>query len=131
MTASGGAGESSNDPTSDWPSELRVTKDRSTLAVTFESGLSAGIPAELMRVESPSAEVQGHSAAGKKLVAGKRRVAIIGAEPVGNYAVRLTFSDGHDTGLFTWRYLRELAETGSDKMAAYQAALAKAGLSRD
>lgn len=126
MTAAD-AGES----TGDWPVELRVTKDRTALAVTFESGLSASIPAELMRVESPSAEVQGHSAAGKKLVASKRRVTITGAEPVGNYAVRLTFSDGHDTGLFTWRYLRDLAETGDIKMAAYDRALAEAGLSRD
>ncbi|MDF1794292.1 MAG: DUF971 domain-containing protein [Thalassobaculaceae bacterium] len=116
--------------TADWPTELRVTKDRAALFVTFESGVSAAIPAELMRVESPSAEVQGHSAAGKTLVAGKRGVTIKGVEPVGNYAVRILFSDGHDTGLFTWRYLRELAEEGGSMMAAYEAALAKAGLSR-
>lgn len=116
--------------TADWPTELRVTKDRRALSVTFESGLSGEIPAELMRVESPSAEVQGHSAAGKTLVAGKRGVTITGVEPVGNYAVRLTFSDGHDTGIFTWRYLRKLVEDGGTMMAAYDAALAEAGLSR-
>lgn len=116
--------------TEDWPTELRVTKDRAALAVTFESGVSGTIPAELMRVESPSAEVQGHSAAGKTLVVGKRAVTIKGVEPVGNYAVRIVFSDGHDTGLFTWRYLRKLAEEGAAMMAAYEEALAKAGLSR-
>jgi DUF971 family protein len=116
--------------TADWPTELRVTRDRTALAVTFESGVSGAIPAELMRVESPSAEVQGHSAAGKTLVARKRTVTIKGVEPVGNYAVRIVFSDGHDTGLFTWRYLRELAQNGGSMMAAYEAALAKAGLSR-
>ena len=124
----------SNEPadatTGDWPTELRVTRDRSALAVTFESGVSGTIAAELMRVESPSAEVQGHSAAGKTLVAGKRAVTIKGVEPVGNYAVRILFSDGHDTGLFTWRYLRTLVEDGATMMAAYEEALAKAGLSR-
>ena len=116
--------------TDDWPTELRVTKDRAALAVAFESGVSGTIPAELMRVESPSAEVQGHSAAGKTLVAGKRAVTIKGVEPVGNYAVRILFSDGHDTGLFTWRYLRKLAQEGDTLMAAYEAELTKAGLSR-
>lgn len=116
--------------TADWPTELRVTRDRTALAVTFESGASGTIAAELMRVESPSAEVQGHSAAGKTLVAGKRAVTIKALEPVGNYAVRIVFSDGHDTGLFTWRYLRRLAEDGATIMADYEAALAKAGLSR-
>lgn len=123
--------EAAGDTTADWPNELRVVKDRTGLAVTFESGLSATIPAELMRVESPSAEVQGHSAAGKQLVAGKRGVTIKGVEPVGNYAVRIVFSDGHDTGLFTWRYLHQLAEGGDAMMADYQTALTEAGLSRD
>ena len=117
--------------TDDWPTELRVTKDRAALAVSFESGLSATIPAELMRVESPSAEVQGHSAAGKTLVAGKRGVTVSGVEPVGNYAVRIAFSDGHDTGIFTWRYLKTLATDGAAMMAAYEAALAAAGKARD
>lgn len=122
--------EADNATAGDWPTELRVTKDRAALAVSFESGVSGTIPAELMRVESPSAEVQGHSAAGKTLVAGKRAVTIRGVEPVGNYAVRITFSDGHDTGLFTWRYLRELVENGGTMMVAYEEALAKAGLTR-
>lgn len=117
--------------TGDWPSDLRVSSDRATLTVQFQSGLTASIPAELMRVESPSAEVQGHSAAGKTLVSGKRGVSITAIEPVGNYAVRITFSDGHDTGLFTWRYLRTLATEGDAMMAAYETALAAAGGSRD
>ena len=115
----------------DWPTELRVSKDRSALSVAFDSGVSGSIPAELMRVESPSAEVQGHSAAGKTLVAGKRRVTIARVEPVGNYAVRIAFSDGHDTGLFTWSYLRKLVQEGAAMMTAYEDALSKAGLSRD
>jgi DUF971 family protein len=119
------------EPTDDWPSALTVAKDRASLSVSFESGLGVSIPAELMRVESPSAEVQGHSAAGKTLVAGKRRVTITGVEPVGNYAVRIIFSDGHDTGLFTWRYLRTLGTEGPAMMATYEAALSKAGLTRD
>lgn len=130
MTTQAAAGPADH-RTDDWPTELRVTKDRAALAITFESGLSASIPAELMRVESPSAEVQGHSAAGKTLVAGKRGVTIAGVEPIGNYAVRVIFSDGHDTGLFTWRYLRDLAETRASMMDAYEAALNAAGLSRD
>jgi len=117
--------------TDDWPTELRVARDRTALAVAFESGLSASIPAELMRVESPSAEVQGHSAAGKTLVAGKRGVTIAGVEAVGNYAVRIAFSDGHDTGIFTWRYLKELATEGEAMMATYEAALAAAGKARE
>lgn len=125
-----GTGTGAGEQTADWPSALKVARDRTALAVTFESGLAVTIAAELMRVESPSAEVQGHSAGGKTLVAGKRGVTITGVEPVGNYAVRILFSDGHDTGLFTWRYLRQLGTEGEAMMAAYEAALAKAGQSR-
>ncbi len=122
--AADGAGE-------DWPSGLKVSPDRRTLSVSFESGLAVSIPAELLRVESPSAEVQGHSAAGKTLVAGKRAVTIVSMDPVGNYAVRIGFDDGHDTGLFTWRYLRKLGVEGDAMLAAYAAEIAAAGLSRD
>ena len=117
--------------TTDWPTRLRVSADKRTLSVAFDSGLEVSIPAELLRVESPSAEVQGHSAAGKTLVAGKRDVTIVTMEPVGNYAVRIGFDDGHDTGLFTWAYLRKLGVEGDSLMAAYTAALDQAGLSRD
>ena len=91
-----------------WPAESRLKKDRRTLAVTFDDGASFALPAEMLRVLSPSAEVQGHSPEERRTVPGKRHVRIVGAEPVGNYAVRLVFDDGHNTGLFTWDYLLRL-----------------------
>ncbi|MSO80531.1 MAG: DUF971 domain-containing protein [Alphaproteobacteria bacterium] len=99
--------------------------------VAYDDGANYALPAELLRVESPSAEVQGHSPADRKLVPGKRNVGIKAIETVGNYAVRLVFDDGHDTGIFTWRFLREVGERQNELMARYVAALAKAGLSRD
>lgn len=116
---------------SDWPSEIRLSKDRRTLHVAFESGESHAIPAELLRVESPSAEVQGHDPSQKQLVPGKREVEILKVEPVGNYAVRLIFDDMHSTGIYTWDYLRELGRDGEAKLQAYLDALAQRGLSRD
>jgi DUF971 family protein len=113
-----------------WPSELRVAKDRRSLVVAFQDGPTVTIPAELLRVESPSAEVQGHSAAGKTLVAGKAAVAIVSVEPVGNYAVRIGFDDGHSSGIYTWRYLHKLGVQGDAMLAEYAAALAAKGLSR-
>jgi DUF971 family protein len=114
-----------------WPTEIRLSQDKRTLTVTYDDGARFAIPAELLRVESPSAEVQGHSAAGRQTVPGKRNVAVIDIQPVGSYAVRLRFDDMHDTGIFTWSYLRELGEQGEAKMAAYEAALREKGLSRD
>lgn len=114
-----------------WPTELRLKKSARVLEVDFDDGASFALPAELLRVESPSAEVQGHGSGQKKTVPGKRQVGIERAEPVGTYAVRLVFSDGHDSGLFTWDYLRELGETGDEKFAAYLKALDDKGLSRD
>ena len=113
------------------PTALRIAKDRRSMTVEFDDGETFTLPAELMRVESPSAEVQGHSADQKQLVAGKRNVAVASAEPNGNYAVRLGFDDGHATGIFSWRYLRYLGENGEALMADYLADLEKAGLSRD
>jgi DUF971 family protein len=118
-------------PDAAWPTEIRLSPDKRTLSVTYDDGASFAIPAELLRVESPSAEVQGHSAAQRKIVPGKRAVMILVVEPVGSYAVRLRFDDMHDTGIFTWGYLRELGEKGAEKMAVYEAALAERGLSRD
>ena len=89
------------------------------------------MPAEYLRVESQSAEVQGHGLAQKRLVAGKRAVGINAIEPIGNYAIRLTFSDGHDTGIFSWNYLKQLAGEQSWRWSAYLRALEAAGLSRD
>ena len=112
------------------PTALRVAKDRRSMTVEFDDGETFTLPAELMRVESPSAEVQGHGADQKQLVAGKRNVAVISAEPNGNYAVRLGFDDGHSTGIFSWRYLRYLGENTEALMADYLADLEKSGLSR-
>ena len=118
-------------PDTRWPTELRVTDAGRTLRVTFEGGAAHRLPAELLRVESPSAEVQGHSAAERRTLGGKRAVAIRAAEPVGNYAVRLRFDDGHDTGIFTWAYLDDLGRRQDEIWAAYLAALETKGLSRD
>ena len=112
------------------PTELRVSKDRRTLTVGFPGGESYAIPAELLRVESPSAEVQGHAPSQKVLVAGKRDVAIIGVEPVGNYAVRLRFDDLHATGIYPWGLLRRMGRGATEMMADYEARLAERGLSR-
>ena len=92
-----------------WPTDIEITAQGRLLIVAYDDGFAARISAEKLRVESPSAEVQGHSAAEKKIVVGKENVAIVEAEPVGNYAVRLIFDDGHSTGLYTWEYLRKLA----------------------
>ncbi|QLF70741.1 DUF971 domain-containing protein [Peteryoungia desertarenae] len=117
--------------TGSWPTELKVSKDRRCLGVTFDDGFSANLSAEMLRVLSPSAEVQGHGPGQKVTVPGKRHVAIISMTPTGNYAVRIGFDDGHDTGIFTWAYLRELGESGSEKFADYEAELAAKGLSRN
>lgn len=113
------------------PTELRYVKAEKLLEVAFDDGRRFRLPAELLRVESPSAEVQGHHPSEKKLIAGRRHVGIIGIEPVGNYAVRLRFDDLHDSGLYSWDYLHELGERQDALWAAYLANLAEAGLSRD
>ena len=88
--------------------EIRLNKAERALHVAFDDGARFSLPAEYLRVESPSAEVQGHGPHQKKTLPGKRDVAIIGVEPVGNYAVRLVFDDLHDTGIYSWEYLHEL-----------------------
>lgn len=114
-----------------WPTELKVSKDRRLLTVRFNDGVAAVLPAEMLRVLSPSAEVQGHGPGQKVTVPGKRNVAIRQMVPTGNYAVRIAFDDGHDTGIFTWNYLRELGESGGEKFVAYEQELAEKKLSRD
>jgi DUF971 family protein len=111
--------------------ELHLKRAERLLEVTFDDASRFALPAELLRVESPSAEVQGHSPAERRLVAGKRHVAITGIEPVGHYAVRLIFDDGHDSGIFSWDYLHRLGREQDRVWRAYLAALAAAGLSRD
>jgi DUF971 family protein len=114
-----------------WPSELRVSADRRALSIAFEDGFAGSISAELLRVRSPSAEVQGHSPSERKTVPGKRNVMIIGVEPVGNYAVRLKFDDMHDSGIYGWPLLHRFATDQALMMAEYEAELAAKGLSRD
>ncbi len=113
-----------------WPTEIRLKQDRRALAVAFDDGVAIELPAEMLRVLSPSAEVQGHSAEQRKTVGGKKDVAITAVDPVGNYAVRLTFNDGHDTGIFTWGYLRKLGDDREALWAAYLNELKAKGLSR-
>jgi DUF971 family protein len=114
-----------------WPVEIRLIKAEKVLEVAFEDGKTFRLPAEYLRVESPSAEVQGHAPGQKQLVAGRRHVGIMAVEPVGNYAVRLKFDDLHDTGIFSWRYLYALGMDQEERWAGYVAALDKAGLSRE
>ena len=114
-----------------WPTEIRLKKDRRSLAVRFDDGAAYDLPAEYLRVLSPSAEVQGHSPAQRQTVPGKIDVAISAVDPVGNYAVRLVFSDGHDTGLYSWTYLRRLGTEHDQLWAAYIADLESKGLSRN
>ncbi len=114
-----------------WPTELKVTKNRQQLVVTFNNGESFTLSAEMLRVLSPSAEVQGHGPGQKLTVPGKRNVAIISMTPTGNYAVRIGFDDMHDTGIFTWSYLRELGERGEELFAAYENELNEKGMNRD
>jgi DUF971 family protein len=102
-----------------WPSELRLNPEKDVLAVAFESGERFRLPAEYLRVESPSAEVQGHAPGEKQTVTGKAGVKIVELEPVGNYAVRIVFDDGHDSGYFTWDYLHTLGREQKVRWAAY------------
>jgi DUF971 family protein len=113
-----------------WPTELKVLNGGRALRMVFEHGQQGEISAELLRVESPSAEVKGHGPGQEQLVWGKRDVRITRAEPVGNYAVRLIFDDGHSTGIFTWTYLHKLMTEAEALLAAYERKLAEAGLRR-
>ena len=114
-----------------WPTELRLSADKRTLTVSFDDGEHYALAAELLRVMSPSAEVQGHSAAERKTVGGKVNVTILAVDPVGNYAVRLTFDDMHNTGLYTWPYLQELGRSADERWRQYGVELAQKGLSRE
>jgi len=112
------------------PTELRVSKDRKLLTVSFPAHHAFELPAELLRVLSPSAEVQGHSPEQRVTVPGKRNVTIARIEPVGNYAVRIIFDDMHDTGIFTWDYLHVLGHEKDDRWQDYLDELAGKGLDR-
>jgi len=110
-----------------WPVELRLKQAEKVLEISFDDGNSFSLPAEYLRVESPSAEVQGHGPGQKTLVYGRARVGIIGLEPVGNYAVRIIFDDLHDTGIYSWNYLYQLGVEHDRRWREYLAALAASG----
>ena len=114
----------------DRPTEIRVSKDRQVLKLAYADGKHLELPAELLRVRSPSAEVRGHGPSDLKLVTGKRGVKMNGVEPVGNYAVRIIFDDGHDTGIYQWHYLAKIGQNVETMMADYIAELDAAGGNR-
>jgi len=113
------------------PTEIRLAKDKANLSVTFDNGEQYSYTAEFLRVVSPSAEVQGHSPSQKQTVGGKSNVEIMKVEPVGNYAVRLTFTDFHDSGLYSWEYLLEIGRDHDRLWAEYLDELAAKGLTRE
>jgi DUF971 family protein len=113
------------------PTSIIVHQESRVLEVEFDDGRAFRIPFELMRVYSPSADVQGHGPGQEVLQTGKREVDLTALEPVGNYAVQPTFSDGHDTGLFSWDYLYFLGSQQDDLWKKYESRLAEAGTSRD
>ena len=113
------------------PTEIRLKREEKILEVDFNDGKTFSLPAELLRVESPSAEVQGHSPSQKQIIAGRRHVGIMEIEPVGNYAIRIRFDDLHDTGIFSWETLYEYGERQDEMWQTYLAALEAQGLSRD
>jgi DUF971 family protein len=114
-----------------WPEELRLREGGAILTVSFDNGERYDLPAEYLRVESPSAEVKGHGPGQEVTVPGKRNVSVTKVEPVGNYAVRLVFSDDHSTGLYSWDYLAKLGREQGRLWAAYLKRLEAQGLSRD
>jgi DUF971 family protein len=116
---------------SPWPVEIRLKSKEKALEIDFDDGSRFRFPAEFLRVESPSAEVQGHSPGQKQIVSGRRHVGIMGVEPVGHYAIRIRFDDLHDTGIYSWAYLHELGRGQDALWAAYLKALQDRGLSRE
>lgn len=120
----------SDAPQMTWPTEIVLSQQGRLLTIKFESSESFGISAELLRVESPSAEVRGHGPGQETPQWGKRDVTITRIEPVGNYAVRLHFSDGHNTGIYTWTYLLTLGRETETRLTAYLEKLKAAGLRR-
>jgi DUF971 family protein len=114
-----------------WPTEIRLSGDKRILTVAFDGGGRFELPAEYLRVSSPSAEVQGHSPAERKVLGGKRDVAILSVEPIGNYAVKLFFDDMHDTGIYGWDYLFDLGREYRNRWSTYLRELEERGLTRD
>ncbi|MDE1941592.1 MAG: DUF971 domain-containing protein [Betaproteobacteria bacterium] len=118
-------------PETPWPTEITLHQASRRLDVTFSDGYQYQFPIEYLRVYSPSAEVRGHGPGQETLQTGKRLVGITEIIPVGNYAVQIRFSDGHDTGIFSWDYLKELGENQEEYWASYLNQLEAAGASRD
>jgi len=114
-----------------WPVEIRLKKAEKSLEIDFDDGRTFALPAELLRVESPSAEVQGHSADEKKILGGCRAVGMTAIQPIGNYAIAIVFDDMHDTGIYSWDYLYDLGDKQEDRWREYIGNLARLGLSRD
>jgi DUF971 family protein len=114
-----------------WPVEIRLLKDRRALKVAFDDGRTFILSAELLRVTSPSAEVQGHSESQRKTVGGKLNVTILSVDPVGNYAVRIGFDDMHGTGIYSWAFLRDLGLNAERRFQDYLDDLSAKGLDRD
>lgn len=123
--------ESQDFDTQHWPTEIRYVSQDKTLHVTFDNGAHFAYPAEFLRVESPSAEVQGHGPGQKQIVAKRRHVGIMEVVPVGNYAVRIRFDDLHDSGIYSWQYLYRIGRDQDALWQAYLDNLAAKGLSRD
>ena len=113
-----------------WPLEIKVYENGKVLELSFDNNKKFLVSAELLRVESPSAEVQGHGPNEKKILPGKQAVAILAVEQVGNYAVKLSFDDGHDTGIYSWKYLYHLGSLKAEVWSKYLEQLASKGLSR-
>jgi DUF971 family protein len=114
-----------------WPTEIKLRRDRAALIVSFDNGERYELPAEYLRVKSPSAEVQGHSPDERKTVGGKQNVMVLEVHPVGNYAVRLVFDDMHSTGIYSWDYFRDLGRNYETYWQSYLDELAAKGLSRE
>lgn len=113
------------------PTEITLHQQSRILEVAFDDGAHYKLPFELLRVFSPSAEVRGHGPGQEVLQTGKRDVILTGVEPVGSYAIKLTFDDGHDSGLYTWEYLHDLGQYQSGIWHDYLGKLEAAGASRD
>src|ERR1051325_65903 len=114
-----------------WPVELRLKRAEKRLEIAFDDGQRFSLPAEYLRVESPSAEVQGHGPGEKVIIAERAHVGILDLEPVGNYAVRIKFDDLHDTGIYSWEYLYRLGVEHDRRWRDYLAALRQQGLGRE
>ena len=117
--------------TKNWPLEIRIKSKEKALEIDFDNGESFIIKAELLRVESPSAEIQGHGSGQKVTLAGRRHIGILSVEPVGNYAIKISFDDMHDTGIYSWQYLYDLGANQNDLWHDYLSRVEELGFSRD